>query len=133
MLGPSGKILVGGTGSSADVPPCPEFAEGEPVSWHSPHPHVYQELLYSFQVKKIFDGSTLDETFAAQCIEAKVVYVGMVFTQKHKELLEAKLANFEASPSYLVNDKLNLKLFFSQISGGCFTGPKNPPPPPENS
>lgn len=114
LLGPSGKVLVGGTGSSStDVPPCPEFAEGEPVSWHSPHPKVYEELLYSFQVRKVLDGSCLDESFPAACIIHKCVYVGMVWTQRHKELLEAKLAKFVPSIVFCTLYVFKTNLYFA--------------------
>ena len=53
---------------------------------------VYDELLYSFQLKKVLDGSTMDESFAWACIRNCTVYCGLVFTEAHGQALEKRLA-----------------------------------------
>ncbi|CAJ1450592.1 unnamed protein product [Effrenium voratum] len=89
LLGPSGKILAGG--GLGQVEPAQEFSDGEPVAWHSMKERVYEEVLHSWQCKKVLDGSTLDDTFALAALKQNVVYVGVVWSEQHKEFLHQRL------------------------------------------
>lgn len=89
LLGPSGKILAGG--GLGQVEPAQEFSDGEPVAWHSMEERVYEEVLHSWQCKKMLDGSTLDDTFALAALKQNVVYVGVVWSEQHKEFLHQRL------------------------------------------
>ena len=66
-------------------------ASNLPVCYHPMPPTFYAELLHMFYAKLVIDITPLNGTFAWTCMQDRVGYVGIVFTEVHAELLYARL------------------------------------------
>ena len=66
-------------------------ASNLPVCYHPMPPTFYAELLQMFYAKLVIDITQLNGTFAWTCMQDRVGYVGIVFTEVHAELLYARL------------------------------------------
>jgi hypothetical protein len=63
----------------------------EPVCYHPMPKEFYEDtVLRGFFAKQVFDLSTCDEELMYTCLEQKIGYVGICFTQAHAELLEKR-------------------------------------------
>ena len=89
---PNGRHLSGGPNPEPDFPQPKFDREREPVSWHSCHLKLYEEILVSFHVKAVVDLSTADETFALACIQNQIPYLGVCWGDTHTQLLSQRLS-----------------------------------------
>lgn len=65
----------------------------EPMSFHSTQREVYLELLHSHPPSAVIDFTSCDGGFAMACLEAGMPYLGIAFTEKHKQGLLQHLAS----------------------------------------
>ena len=110
LYGSLGKVLASGSVPGADEVPRPEFGSGanlEPVAWHSSTVTFYEELVLSLNVKAILDATASDASLAIACLRLKVAYAGVVWTETHRNLLDARIMKelfleyrTESSPLY---------------------------------
>ena len=110
LYGTLGKVLASGSMPGADEVPRPEFGSGanlEPVAWHSSTVTFYEELLSALNVKAVLDATASDASLAIACLRLKVAYAGVVWTETHRNLLDARILKqlfleyrTESSPLY---------------------------------
>ena len=92
LYGPGGKILTGG--AVVDGQKHPEFNDKrDPASYHLSPLQLHEEYLHSFAARAVCHATVVDACFPMACIHAKVPYVGICFTEAHKQLLEAELVS----------------------------------------
>lgn len=63
----------------------------EPVIFHPTCAEVYDTLISDFFVKTTFDLVCTDDVFAFTSLKNRTGYIGICFTQAHKDLLETRL------------------------------------------
>jgi len=90
LLGPAGKILAGGAIGEAS-PQWKDVQGREPVNYHGMPGLFYSELLHSFELDCVMNGTEMDGEFALQCIKAKKAYIGVCLTEKHAELIRDQM------------------------------------------
>ena len=66
----------------------------EPMTYHGMIPEVYKELLHSHPAVAVMDFTACDGMLAAVCLELGVPYLGVVFSERHKEGLINHLAHY---------------------------------------
>ena len=75
-----------------------------PMTFHGMPQQWYAELLHTFFTKCVIDLSPMDGKFAWSCLQSRVGYIALAFTDDHashlfarlKELLKTELANPES-------------------------------------
>ena len=116
MYGPSGRIAVGGTGHDKDEEDDeeektiaqPRTADSiEPASFAASSVEFYEDLYDWQRAKVVINLTSVDVNAAMAAIRSKLSYVGIVWTDAHKEMFVAEMiqqvfANFqdESSPLY---------------------------------
>ena len=88
--------------------PKPVGEDGcEPMCWHSMSHKFYEELIHSFSVRVVLDLTCLDGLFPVASILTKTPYIGVVFSEEHRQAMHSYLVNTvfaemqsEGSPIY---------------------------------
>jgi hypothetical protein len=96
LYGKKHLIAVGGKTVGADSSESGQIvkrtdATVEPVIWHPTPPELYDTIISDFFVKQVFDLVPVDDIFAYTALKNRIGYIGICFTQAHKDFLEARL------------------------------------------
>jgi hypothetical protein len=91
LIAVGGKTDAGCVGRDSGQIAKRTDATVEPVIFHPMPPWFYETILSDFFANKVFDLTPTDEEFAYVCLCLHVGYVGICYTQEHKEFIERRL------------------------------------------
>ncbi len=101
LYGVANRVAVGGLGPNRDKDeeaedrkarqPPRRDTDVEPVTWGAMSVQFYEELQHCFFGKGMVNLTSTDVNPCIACIKAKLPYVGVVFTQAHKEAFKAEV------------------------------------------
>ena len=93
MLGPHGRMEVGGRTSGITDRVERKDDDKEPMNFYANTNKFWKEVLHQFEPTNVIELTTLDPTVAYECVQAGIHFTGLVFTKHHRVVLQKSIAD----------------------------------------